>query len=327
MTPNGIPTHEPAYSPSDDTDKRYYAPPPQDVYPTYYPSLNSAPPPPLPEGAIYYPPPPPHHMGEGHASGGVGNLPPPEVARFIPCRYFPACRYGSSCLFAHPQPPYFQGPLPPPTSFAPPYDPMASQGYAPNYYPVPPPSFQQPNGVHPMTPLSPPPGPSMGHGRSPSEIVSPSQAHFTATGIPSLPYGSVPPSAYSHPGQVPIPMPISPLPPLHPQSTLPPPGPQSPINMYNNATSPVPPFPVQQDTAGQYPPPSANPSVNYQDINGVVKSPPLNQQADMYNGPTHRDGMVHNRRGAGRRGSFGGRKPPCLFFPAGRCKNGYVLLE
>jgi hypothetical protein len=27
-----------------------------------------------------------------------------------------------------------------------------------------------------------------------------------------------------------------------------------------------------------------------------------------------------------RRPSFGSRKPPCLFFPSGRCKNGYEIL-
>jgi hypothetical protein len=37
-----------------------------------------------------------------------------------------------------------------------------------------------------------------------------------------------------------------------------------------------------------------------------------------------REGANHNRRGNNRRASFGGRKPPCLFFPAGKCKNGLV---
>ncbi|WFD31238.1 hypothetical protein MSPP1_002272 [Malassezia sp. CBS 17886] len=29
-------------------------------------------------------------------------LPPPEVARMIPCKFFPNCRYGSRCIFQHP---------------------------------------------------------------------------------------------------------------------------------------------------------------------------------------------------------------------------------
>lgn len=33
-----------------------------------------------------------------------GTLPPPEVARLIPCRFFPNCRYADKCLFAHPVP-------------------------------------------------------------------------------------------------------------------------------------------------------------------------------------------------------------------------------
>jgi hypothetical protein len=28
-----------------------------------------------------------------------------------------------------------------------------------------------------------------------------------------------------------------------------------------------------------------------------------------------------------RRQSFGSRKPPCLFFPSGRCRNGYGTLN
>ena len=31
------------------------------------------------------------------------NLPPPEIARSIPCRFFPmgTCKYGDSCAFSH----------------------------------------------------------------------------------------------------------------------------------------------------------------------------------------------------------------------------------
>ena len=30
------------------------------------------------------------------------NLPPPEIARMIPCKFFPNCRYGERCIFQHP---------------------------------------------------------------------------------------------------------------------------------------------------------------------------------------------------------------------------------
>lgn len=34
----------------------------------------------------------------------AGYLPPPEVAKNIPCRFFPNCSYGDSCIFFHPSP-------------------------------------------------------------------------------------------------------------------------------------------------------------------------------------------------------------------------------
>jgi hypothetical protein len=270
------------------------------------------------DGAIYYPQP---SLSAGEVPGGPPNLPPPEIARLIPCRFYPACRYGTSCLFAHPQAPYFSGPLPPPAQYPAPYDPMLGPNYAPNYYPVPPPSFQPPpNGVHPhMSPTSPPSGihhtppPPMVHARSGSDIGSP---HFSPAG-PS-PYSPMPPisPSYPHPGQVPVPLSMAPL---HHQ-----PPPQSPQSLYNNNTSPPPPFVMRPDAAAQFPPQAIGDNQPYPEINGAPKSPP-NSQGDGYSagqGPGYRENGGHNRRGSARRGSFAGRKPPCLFYPSGRCKNG-----
>lgn len=317
VTPNGVATHEVAYSQdaSHDADKAYYpSPPPSGPY-SYYPTINpalSA----VGEGGVYYPPAPPQSASEMASVNNIGNLPPPEIARLIPCRYFPACRYGVQCLFAHPQPTYYQGSVPPSIPY-PGYDPMGAP-YAPPYYPVAQ-SYHQQNGVHPMSPVSPPPsGPHMMHSRSASEVLSPSQAHFSPNGLtPSVPYGSLPPSGYPH---TPIPMSLPPPPHLHHQSH-PPPAPQSPPNMYHNPSA-APPFVVHQDAPGQY---SQLPNpVNYQDIDGTIKSPPSNGQTDTYPPqPVHRDGVGHHRRGTGaRRGTFASRKPPCSFFPSGRCKNG-----
>ena len=36
------------------------------------------------------------------SNGGSANLPPADVAKTIPCRNFPNCKYGSSCVFFHP---------------------------------------------------------------------------------------------------------------------------------------------------------------------------------------------------------------------------------
>ena len=83
IVPNGHQS-ESGY-PGDTTDpaKTYYPPPPG---PYYYPGMP-VPPPVHPDGSIaYYPPP---HPSADH-NGGLPNLPPPDIARMIPCRYFPA---------------------------------------------------------------------------------------------------------------------------------------------------------------------------------------------------------------------------------------------
>ncbi|KDQ63344.1 hypothetical protein JAAARDRAFT_121021 [Jaapia argillacea MUCL 33604] len=320
--------------PNSDASKHYYPPPPGYYY---HPGMPA---PHLPEGSIpYYPPPPPQSApGEHSPGGGPGNLPPPDVARLIPCRYFPACRYGSSCIFAHPQAPYFQGPLPPPAQYPIHYDPNAPSPYSHNYYAVVPPSFvPPPNGVAHMSPTSPQAGPQsapthpqMGHGRSGSEVIAPHPGHFTPVNPPPPgPYGAVSPvsPAYPHPASMPVPVTIPSLPPLHhPVPSHP--GPQSPQTMYPNAASngPVSPFHVRHDSVGQYPPQNL-PAHGPADPSLGPKSPPLHPQADGYMpGPPHhhhhRDAS-HHRRGSLRKPSFGGsRKPPCLFFPSGRCRNG-----
>ncbi|KAF8973610.1 hypothetical protein BDZ97DRAFT_1647598 [Flammula alnicola] len=323
VAPNGVPSPSTyANAGPEDPEKRFYVPPPDSYtyYPTINPSLST-----VNEAGGYYPPSQPQVSGEA-SPNGLGNLPPPEVARLIPCRYFPACRYGAQCMFAHPQTPYYQGPLPPVQY--PPYDPMGNP-YAPPYYQSPP-SFQQP-GAHPMTPMSPPSGPPVMHARTTSEVMSPSLGHFSPNGAPPpVPYGPLSPPVYPHPGQVPMGMqpipPLAPLPPLHPHAPHPPSGPQPHPNLYNSSTPPVPPFHLHQDASSPYSMPAPPSNINYADAANGVKLSPENPQVENYNNhtnhPNHREGINQHRRGAGRRPSFNTRKPPCLFFPAGRCKNG-----
>ncbi|KAJ6503292.1 hypothetical protein C8R47DRAFT_197461 [Mycena vitilis] len=300
-------SHENGY----DTNGANTYPPPGN-YP-YYPSINSAPPP-----DMYYHPAHPHMHNVENNGARHNNLPPPEVASNIPCRYFPACRYGASCLFLHPTAPYFQGPLPPPAQY-PTYDQMPPQSYAPTYYPVPQPSFPPPmNGQHPMPP--PQQGPPMPmHGPSPPEMMSPPpQGHFSPNGAATIPYGPISPIMYSQPGQAPLPMSMSPLPPLNHQP-LPPPASHSPQVTYNS----LPPSASAATFVPAYPPVNGNGSGSYPEVNGAgAKSPQLNAQPE----PSGhvREGSGPGRRGTARRGSFAGRKPApaCVFFPAGRCKNG-----
>ena len=300
--------------------KAYYMPHPGPY--AYYPGM---PVPPLPEGAMpYYPAPPAPpasnpQSADGQTSPSAGNnmsnLPPPEIARLIPCRYFPACRYGASCIFAHPQGPYYSSPVPPPVQYPPPYE---QAPYPPNFYPMPAPphQFQPPNGVphpHHLSPVSPqsaaqpvpPPPPQFAHQRNTSEVVPPLQIPFNSSGAPVPapgPYGPMSPvsPSYPHPNQHPLPLSIPPPPPAHASTQ----GPQSPTAPYPQS---VPPSVAHQ----RFPASSEQ--------NGAQKS-----------SPQEGFGPRGDRRASGgpgfRRPSFGGsRKPPCLFFPSGRCRNGYVL--
>ncbi|TFK30842.1 hypothetical protein FA15DRAFT_34798 [Coprinopsis marcescibilis] len=285
-------------------------PPPPGAY-AYYPTINPSLPT-MPDGGGYYPPLPPQPTENGSAPNGVGHLPPPDIARMIPCRYYPACRYGPQCMFAHPQ--FYPQPGATRLTPTPHYD-MPPGHYF--YPPPPPPPFQQPNGA-PITPLSPPPPHSMHHGRSPSEIVSPSAGHFVNGAPPPAPYSQLSPGAYPpHMGQVPVPM--SGLPPMHMQHPMQlPPGPQSPGAIYQNGP-PIPHYPPP-DVAGHYMPPPG--SAVYTEIDPSGAPAGANGHADGY-GPQGNPREVNgHRRGVGRRGSFAGKKPACLFFPAGRCKNG-----
>jgi hypothetical protein len=115
------------------------------------------------------------------------------------------------------------------------------------------------------------------------------------------PYGPMSPvsPSYPHPNQVPMPLSVPPPPPAHPSTQ----GPQSPTAPY---PQPTPLSAVHQ----RYPAPSEQ--------NGAQKS-----------SPQEGFGPRGDRRMSGgpgfRRPSFGGgRRPPCLFFPLGRCRNGCV---
>ncbi|KAI0040803.1 hypothetical protein FA95DRAFT_1611504 [Auriscalpium vulgare] len=321
-----------AHDPSLMPPKGYYLQPPGPY--AYYPGM---PVPPLPEGGVpFYPPPvsPAEDQGQQQPSPNAqppppqsGNMPPPEIARLIPCRYFPACRYGASCMFAHPQGPFYPSPMSPPAQYPAQYEHAPPQAYPPNFYAMPPPpSFQTPNGLPPphLTPVSPqsasqsaPPPPPFAHHGASAEILSPVQGPFSPNGGPGpVPYGPMSPtspSSYPHANHVPVPLSAPPLPP--PQHIAPP-GPQSPTAPYPAVNGP---YEQRHDGAGQYPPPplAQRPPP---DTNGVHKSPPQ-QGPDAFGPNGHREPTA-NRRGGFRRPSFASRKPPCLFFPAGRCRNG-----
>lgn len=95
------------------------------------------------------------HQHHGQKDSNA-NLPPPEIARMIPCKYFPNCKYGEKCVFAHP----IAMPAPPqahplsPSMSHPPMQPMFYQQLPPGY-PYPPYGAAPHQQFIPMAPPTP----------------------------------------------------------------------------------------------------------------------------------------------------------------------------
>ncbi|KAG8732534.1 hypothetical protein FRC11_012833 [Ceratobasidium sp. 423] len=321
--------------------QHYYYPAPghEGHYPPYpYPMMP-------PEGQPMPPFPP---QGDGNSPGGVHNLPPVDVARTIPCRYFPVCRYGSSCMFLHPQPSYFSGPPPPaPAHYPPMYPPHPYYMMRPGGYPHPPPP---PPGAAPVDPAA---SPVTGTQPFPPAPIS----------YPAPPNGAPP---FSPPTNgAPFPPPVNgapfpngaPYPP--PANGAPYPPPAANGAPFSPASSGTPYTPATNGTPSPFGPPPFSPgsatpySANTPYTPGPVQVPypyprpyteaPKEAPANGVNGTTEENqsapatngingagnhpnsGFVRRNGRGGRRESFGtGRqpKPPCLFFPSGRCRNG-----
>ena len=226
------------------------------------------------------------------------------------------CKYGPACIFAHPQSPYFNGP-PPPAHYSSPYESHPQQPPFPpaGYYHVPPHSFQPPpsnQGAPNGTPVS------ASHPAS-SSLPSPLAPPFTPSGPPpplqNVPYG-VPsyPSGLPHsapPTQHHIP--ISPTASFH-----------QPAVMNGQAFPPLSPTHHRRESGAPYPPHAqAHPAipVNGFDDSEHIKNAQSSPEESVI--PQGRDGG-YRARGSFRRPSFNKSKQPCLFFPAGKCRNGYV---
>lgn len=209
---------------------------------------------------------------------------------------------------------------------------MGHSPYANGYYAVPPQGYV-PNGMPPasVNPMSPPqvpaqpPTPQQNHVRNVSEVVSPLQVPFAPPPVPQpVPYGMPMSNGYPSHGPLP-PIPVG-MPPLTPQ--------QQPMASvpHTNGVMYHPTSPVIQTQAHH-----RNSSVAHPQ-NGVLPAgvsseasmnptqPMTPHQDGFIHGPRPqvRDNAMHARRGSVRRLSTMGpsRKPPCLFFPSGRCRNG-----
>lgn len=237
-------------------------------------------------------------------------------------------------MFAHPAAPYYNGP-PPPVPY-PGYEAMNhQQPYAPHgYYGVPP----------PPPPQAFPPPPVAHATGGPQSPVQHTGGAPPAHPIPFPADGSVPPppppGAYPYPPPqiatsqpMPPPVTISPTAPYHPAPVVIPV--QPPVPAYTSPVSPT----LHRKESGSainYPqqPASAPPVVAQgPQTNGFAESPVNGKPAPNFNGTGEPEGRPHfqsnngYRRGGFRKTSFNGpARPPCLFFPAGKCKNGLVSI-
>ncbi|KAF8338063.1 uncharacterized protein EI90DRAFT_3013387 [Cantharellus anzutake] len=261
----------------------------------------------LPEGAYYLPPPPliqgeyspPHAAGAYHGQ----NMPPPEVTKNIPCRYFPACRYGASCAFAHPQPtPYFPG-MPAPQYPA--YDSKAPVPYPPPFYPTP--NYPPPPHVQQQ--------PTHSQDASPPPSTSPQQdGQFTAPPPPGPYMLPPPPQAYYLAG--PYPPQVSHVAPYPGPSTSPTQNTHYRQDSNGGFQYPYHPLPVPQPN-GHMPPSPTHVDTEFRKTGESTGFPPSQ------NGP--REGSFNGfRRGRPSFSNGGPRKTnlPCMFFPSGKCRNG-----
>ncbi|RSH89371.1 hypothetical protein EHS25_002483 [Saitozyma podzolica] len=287
---------------------------------------------------------------------GAGNLPPAEVAKTIPCRNFPNCKYGASCVFFHPrpQPGYF---VPPSQGgFVPGYE----QGYPPfqaNGMPINGAYYQQPT-FNPSVPAF--PSQSQPQSQSPTsgedvasqaqqsqsqtqtqtqqteipdhtapqhdQITAPSQAQAQAIPVQTSGLSAFVPSFQPGVQQTPL------SPPSASQYGL---SPMSPSMLAGSLPS-IPPaeafFAASPPNGGMIPPPNGFvpgmiPANRRQSFNnpafGAPSKPFGHGKKPSFSGGPRPWGRASVPAGAGSLGTWkDGNPPPCAFFSQGKCRNG-----
>ncbi|CAO1615602.1 unnamed protein product [Parajaminaea phylloscopi] len=108
----------------------------------------------------------PNGLTHARKPSAVGKYPPPEVAKTIPCRFYPNCRNGASCIFAHVDSPA-GGMMHPETQQS------QHEGEAQNSMPPPPPGYYGMPGPYPPPFFMMPPG-----------AVGPGAMHYGAPPAP-----------------------------------------------------------------------------------------------------------------------------------------------
>lgn len=252
----------------------------------------------------------------GAAANGVpanANLPPAEVAKTIPCRNFPNCKYGAACMFFHPaqMPGFFPG--------APGYAPYEGgfMPYAPNgapFYPGAQEFIPSANGE----PTAQPEQQNGQEGQQPQpQDSSNSTPHPPSAHTPAfVPGGMQVPGMLPEEGANGAPQYLG----------SPPQGYMSPPMMASQGP------PMSNDPAFYATsPPQFQPFMP----NGVFPGHPRRQSFGQFNGPKFGHGKKPSfsggpkpwgpggRAGASHLGQWkDGHPPPCAFFREGKCRNG-----
>ncbi|BEI84023.1 hypothetical protein CcaverHIS002_0406270 [Cutaneotrichosporon cavernicola] len=253
----------------------------------------------------------PNGHANGAASGGANgngpNLPPAEVAKTIPCRNFPNCKYGASCMFFHPLhqpgffPPqgYYEGgfvPYPPGAPFFP-----GAQEFVPQ---------QQPNG-----------GPAESAPVSADEAVTPSEEngeagpkHEAAAHIPSAGAAAFVPG-------MPMPQEM-----MNGFVGSPPVGFMSPLMPTQDAAAFYATSPPQFQPFlpnGSYPGHGRRQSFNQFNNGGGHALKPYHGKKPSFSGGPKPWGPGGRPGGSSHLGHWkDGNPPPCAFFREGKCRNG-----
>lgn len=227
------------------------------------------------------------------------NLPPAEVAKTIPCRNYPNCKYGSSCVFLHPRAPFY-----PPGPGGPGFGYEGYQGFQPMPYFNPQATGFQPQQVEGEQPQSqfqsdmPRDNNDVNAQQQPQQ--QPQQPQFndqhSLSGAPApfVPFGmtSPPPAQFG----------LSPMSP-----------PMMPMSPHDAA------FFAQSPPNGMMPPFNPRRLSNNQ---GGFQKPFQGKKPSFSGGPRP---WAPGARAGGAGGAGGwkdGTPPPCAFFAQSKCRNG-----
>lgn len=163
-------------------------------------------------------------------------------------------------------------------------------------YPPPPPAMSPHGQVH--------------HSRSQSEVTSPINGPYIPNGHPGGMYPPVMHSPYANGAPYGVPMGA-------PHSYM-----QSPPMGYQPTSPPNAPFHGRRESVSGYSQGIISP-LHALEPTQMPRSPPMDPGMELHSQPQFsREAQINARRNSMRRPPLMGKKPPCAFYPSGRCRNG-----